>query len=233
MKFKSLFLTAFFCVTAMTSVFAGEFHPEADPDLVKDNFWADINFAPGSNVIVANFRAWFNKPADQVYKKLIDTNGLPALHGNYEDAAALSKSTFDAIVAAQPQDAAAVKPLVKKVASESGRASGGRWTRYEYLNFNFPWPLSNRWTVQKVDVDESGASQGHYRYNYKMLVGNFKALHGYWELVPVAGKPGWTEFRGSYESDAGVALPKFVTKSAAKTGIKRDVEDNRRALASQ
>jgi hypothetical protein len=228
------FMTALFIFLAVSgTAAAGDFHPEANAELDQNHFWSEVNFQPNSNVIVTNFRALFDKPANKVFPTLIDTNGLPRVHGNYEDAAELDKSTFDAIVSASPKDADAVKPLIKKAASGTGRNAGGRWTRYEYLNFNFPWPLSNRWTVQKADIDESGAAKGHYRYVYKMHVGNFKALDGFWELVPVAGKPGWTEFRGSYKSDAGVALPKFVTKSAAKTGLKRDVEDNRRVLGSK
>lgn len=228
------FMPFFFALLlTVAPVFAGDFHPEANAELAQNSFWSEVNFQPGSNAIITNFRVLYDKPADKVFPVLIDTNSFPRVHGNFEDAAVLDKATFDAIVSASPKDSDAVKPLVKKAAGNTGRQTGGRWTRYEYLNLNFPWPLSNRWTVQKVDVDESGASQGHYRYAYKMHVGNFRALDGYWELVPVAGKPGWTEHRGSYKTDAGVALPKFVTKTAAKTGLKRDVEDTRRVLGSK
>lgn len=214
---------------------ASDFHPEVKEELEKENFWADINFESGSTSTVTEFRVWFEHPAEKVFRVLIDTNNFPQVHNNYEDAAILTKDAFDALVKAKPANIEALAPLIKdeKIPSESGRESGGKWTRYEYVNFNFPWPLSNRWSVQKAEIDESGAATNQYRYEYVMYVGNFEVLKGYWELVPVADKPGITEFRGSYISDPGIPLPKFITKTATKTGLKRDVEDNRKILANK
>lgn len=230
---KALLLFALLGLPTLT--WAADFHPEVKDELEKENFWADVNFKSGSTSTVTEFRAWFEYPAEKVFHVLIDTNSFPEVHGNYEDAAVLPKDAFDAVVKAKPADVEALAPLIKgkTIPSESGRKAGAKWTRYEYVNFNFPWPLSNRWSVQKVEIDESQASQGRYRYDYLMYVGNFEVLKGYWELVPVADKPGWTEFRGSYVSDPGIPLPKFVTKTATKTGLKRDVDDNRKILASK
>lgn len=232
---KSLRSLVFAFLLPFTVHATADFHPEVQKELGKENFWADVNFESGSTSTLTEFRVWFEYPAEKVFRVLIDTNNFPQVHSNYEDAAILTQEAFDAIVKAKPTDVESLTPLIKgkKIPSESGRKSGARWTRYEYVNFNFPWPLSNRWSVQKVEIDESGAAQDRYRYEYVMHVGNFKVLKGYWELVPVADKPGVTEFRGSYISDPGIPLPKFVTKTATKTGLKRDVEDNRKILANK
>lgn len=229
---RSITFLAILLVTL--SAHAQSFPPESDTALATEHFWADIEFRPGTNITVAKFRAWFEQPPAKVFPVLIDTNKLPAVHSNYKDAAVLTEQVFEQIIASKPANTDELAAyLATKAPVNHGRQSGGTWTRYEYLNFDFPWPLANRWTVQEARVDESHGAEGVYRYDYEMHAGNFKTLKGYWEIAPVDGKPGWTEFRGSYESDAGIALPKALTKAAAKTGIKRDVEDNRRVLASK
>lgn len=215
----------FFSQTAL----AQTFHPEAKSDLEKDNFWADVTFDSNSTNTVTVFRVWFKASPEKVFPFLTDTNSFPKIHDNYDDAAVLDKSTFDQIVNAKPENVEALKTLIqgKKQPSFTGRQKGGNWTRYEFVSFHFPWPLANRWSVQKVNITES---PNKYRYDYKMHVGNFKSLSGYWELVSIEGKPGWSEFRGRYLSDPGIPLPKVVTKAATKKGLKKDVEDIRGLL---
>ena len=231
---KKYILLILFLLIARSSL-AEDFHPEVAAELATSHFWADISFQPDSNVAVVEFRVWFEFPVEKVFPALININAFPQVHAKYTDAMALSKSSFDAIVAAKPQDAAALQPYLNsgKTDSYAGRASGNSWTRYEYASFNFPWPLANRWSVQKTVIDESQARDGIYRYDYKMAVGNFTTLSGAWTLMPVPGKPGWSEFRGRYESDPGIPIPKFIAKIATRTGMKRDVDDNRRILAKE
>ncbi|MFH1358076.1 MAG: hypothetical protein ABII18_13205, partial [bacterium] len=118
-----------------------------------------------------------------------------------------------------------------KLTSDHNRQKNKNWTDYIYFRFNFPWPLTDRWAVQKVKCNETNWRQHEYKLEYKTHVGNFVELFGYWELVPVKGHPGWTEFRGRYESDAGVSVPKFLTKKAMRSGLKNDVEEYRKILS--
>lgn len=231
MKKRVLWVTIL-AILIFPSAFAADFHSEVNGQLATENFWANISFIEGSTATLAEFRAWYPFPADKVFTILTDTNNLPKVHSNYEDAASLTKQAFDQAVAKNPKSVDELDViLVKgKQASDAARKKDDTWTDYIYLNFNFPWPLSNRWTLQEVHIDETKAAQGIYRFDYKMRVGNFKTLSGYWELVPIEGKPGWTEFRGSYRADPGIPLPKFVTKAAAKTSLKKDFEDNKKVL---
>lgn len=204
------------------------FHPEAAAELEKNREWVSVSFKQGSTVMVTAFRFWYPFDAKSVYPLLTDTNSFPKLHKSYFDARTLNEQIYETI---QDQKPNSVEALVKllgdtRVKSDFHRQPDGHWNDYFYQNFNFPWPLSNRWTVTKARIDESKATKGRYRLEFKMLIGNFKSNEGWWELVPIPGQPQWCEWRGRYESDPGIPMPRFVTKQGVKVGLKREVEEN-------
>ena len=214
---------------------AKDFFPEVDDELEATQFWASPYFKPGSNVAVMNFRVWFKYPADKVFRVLTDTMSFKAKMNNYTEARTLTKNIFKEITDAAPQTPEAVIKIIgtNRVTSFHNREKGANWNDYIFLQFNFPWPLTDRWTVQRMKFDETNANKGEYKLDYKMEIGNFKALFGSWELVPIPNHPGWTEFRGRYESDPGIPVPKFITKTAMKTGLKKDVDGYRRILGGK
>lgn len=225
---KKTFFFLFYALFLVQPVLAEDFRADVTAELKKDPVWVDVEFPEGSTASITEFRVWYEYPANQIFPVLIDTNGLPKLHKAYKDARTLTQELFDKIVKANPtEETEALKILGdSRTPSDFHRKKGEKWTDYVYQNFNFPWPLSDRWTILKVEIDETQAALGKYRFQYTLMAGNFKRLEGWWELIPIADKPGWTEWRGRYESDVGVALPKFVTKKGAKTGFKREVQEN-------
>lgn len=227
---KKIFLILLLLVPGLVQ--AKAFHPEADGDLEKKMFWATSYFKPGTNVAVMNFRVWFQYPPEQVFQILIDTNRLKHWLDNFNDSRALTKQLFKNIINGNPRSHKEVVQIIgdNKISSRYNRQKGRNWTDYVYFQFNLPWPLTDRWAVQKVKVDETNFNKGNYRYDYKMHVGNFKKLEGYWELIPAPGHPGWTEFRGRYESNPGIPVPKFIMRKAAVTGLRKDVGAYRRVL---
>jgi len=222
-------LAIFFSLAIAQTAQAQSFHPEGDADLAKDGIWVDVTFS-GTNT-TSTFRAKYNHAPDKVFEVLTDTASMAALHkGNYADARTLDKATFDKIIETKPKSVEDLLLLIgdTRLKSEHNRNKGSRWTDYTYCNFNFPWPLSNRWTVNTTKVDESGSVDGHYKFTFTMAVGNFTTTNGYWELVPSAN--GGTEFRGVYNSDPGIDLPKFATKLGTKMAMKREYDENKATL---
>lgn len=207
------------------------FHPEADTELKETHIWTKIN-CKKSGETFATIRAWYPFPPEKVFQVITDTNHFSKIHKSYLDSYTLTETVFEEIVAANPQSADEVLKLIKdkKMDSFAHRNQNQNWKTYIYVNFDFPWPITNRWALQKISVDESNAPKGEYKYSYKMKVGNFKYLKGYWELLPIPDKPGWTEFRGQYESDANMALPPFVVKKALRLSLKKDFEENKKAI---
>lgn len=212
-----------------------DFHPEADAELESTQIWTNAYFKSGSNVAVMQFRVWFKQTPDKVFAVLTDTNSFKSKMSNYKDSRTLTSTLFKTIVDAKPETPEAVIKLIgaNQISSTHNRQKGQNWTDYMFLQFNFPWPLTDRWLVQKASVDETNAAKGEYKFSYKMDVGNFQTLFGSWQLKPVEKHPGWTEFYGEYESDAGVSVPKFVTKKAIGTGFRKDIDAYRRILNSK
>jgi hypothetical protein len=225
----SLLLSLLAALLFASPVHAGDFHPEGANDLAKDGIWVNVDFA-GMNT-VTTFRAHYTQSADKVFAILSDTANMTRYHkANYYDARTLDKATFDKIVAAKPQSVEDLEKILgaTRLKSDHNRVKDGKWTDYTYANFNFPWPLSNRWTVNEVKVTEDPHNDVRYHYAFTLLVGNFKSMTGYWELVQQAD--GSTEFRGEYRSDPGIALPHFATKLGTKMAMKREYEENKALL---
>lgn len=175
------------------------------------------------------FRVWFPIASDRVWQVLIDTNNWKDVHpSDYTDSRTLDKNQFDLVKQKKPDSVKAFYKLVgvQTFSSTMGRKEGKIWTHTNFQRFHLPWPLHDRWVVMKVKNDETSDSLGRYRYDYEMIAGNFKALKGYWELLPLPDKPGWTEFRGQYDSDPGIFVPQFLGRKIFRAAIKRNAKEN-------
>jgi len=175
------------------------------------------------------FRVWFPISSDRAWQVLIDTNNWKKVHpSDYTDSRTLDKNQFDLVKQKKPDSVKAFYELAgaQIFPSTMGRDAGKEWIGYNFQRFHLPWPLHDRWTVMKIKNDETKALAGRYRYDYELTVGNFKALKGYWELLPLPEKPGWTEFRGQYDSDPGIFVPQFLGKTIFKAAIKRNAKEN-------
>ncbi|MBF0106873.1 MAG: hypothetical protein HQM16_16295 [Deltaproteobacteria bacterium] len=215
-----------------TMAHAGDFHPEATPALEQNLIWVEASSKSDSEDYFLEFRVWFTQPAEKVFKLLTDTMGFKNKMTNYKDTRTLTQKLYKEILNAKPKNPAEVVTLIgqNRISSHHNRQKNSHWNDYTYLHFNFPWPLTDRWAVQKVDIDETNAHKGEYKYTYETKLGNFKKLDGQWEIVPITGHSDWTEFRGFYKSNPGIPVPKFVTKKVMKASFKKEMDANRRLL---
>lgn len=204
-----------------------EFHADKDAIVYGDKFWAEVVFK-GQNTGVTQFRVIYEAPANMVFEQLINTNTLQKYHKSYADSRCLSETNFNTIIQQKPDNYTKLIELIQDahIPDLQNRKQGGNWTDYWYLRFNLPWPLSDKWVVQKVKVDESNAHKNEYRVEYKMEHGNLALLKGWWEVVEVPGHPDWTEFRGETESDPGVPMPNFLARSTFKSSLRKEFETN-------
>ncbi len=203
------------------------FHPDKDAIVYGDKFWAEVVFK-GSNTGVTQFRVIYEAPANMVFAQLINTNGLQKYHSSYADSRNLTEANYNTIVTQKPTGYADLIALIQDahIPDLQNRKVGSTWTDFWYLRFNLPWPLSDKWVVQKVKVDETNAAQNEYKVEYKMEHGNVTMLKGWWEVVEVPGRPGWTEFHGETESDPGIPMPNFLARSTFKSSLRKEFETN-------
>lgn len=231
---KIIFIIALSIFLGSTYVHSEDsFHPEADETLKDGKVWVLTTFkGRGSYEGHIAFRAWLPYPAEEVWKVLIDTNNYKKMHSDYDDGRTLDKRQYDLLSQKKPTGVKDFYEIVgdQVFPSYYNRKKGGVWISYVFQKFKFPFPLSDRWNVMKVKNDETKASKGKYHYEYDTLVGNFKTLKGYWELVPVSGKPGWTEWRGKYKIDPGIQYPQFLARTIIRSSLKKSVKSNLKVL---
>lgn len=224
--FRVLFLCLLF---VSTFVQAGE--SDELKDLQKDNIWIGVNFDKESTAAQIHFRVWFKGTPEKAFKVLTDTNSLKSL-SNFNDARTLTRKMFQKADALQPQKSEDVIKSISgnQIASDHNRIPRKNWTNYAFFEFNFPWPLSDRWALQKIRIDETNYHQGEYKYKYQTIHGNMKVLKGEWKLKPLKDKKGWVEWYGEYETDPGVSAPKFMLKKGVVSGFKKDVKEYRKRI---
>lgn len=233
---RLLTLTFVFALTLSHSAFAGPdaFYPEVDSIVYSEQFWADVAFKDGDNTGITSFRMIYEKPIKQVYEHLMNIPSLKHLHDSYADSRTLTEMLAKKVIDDKPKNPKGVEEIVgnNKITWQHNRRSNKKWTDYWYFRFNLPWPLNDKWVIKKAKVDESEASKGYYRVEYEMKHGNMKSLKGWWELVQVPGKPGWTEFRGRTESNPGLPIPRFLARSTFKSSLKKEFKTNRKIFAA-
>lgn len=211
------------------------FYPEALSTLQSGETWAQVQFKKDDPVAYMAFRVWFNYPPEIIWQNLRDINKWKEIHDNYRDSRTLSKKQAMLIKEKLPKHYNDVYPLIgpESFPSNHNRQKGEVWQTYAFQVLNLPFPLKDRWNVIEITNDETEFEEGKYHYQYHLIAGNFNKLKGYWKLIPVPGKPGWTEYRGEYEADAGVSVPKFLAKGIFPKTIKKNVENNKRLLAER
>lgn len=227
--FRALFLCLLFVALPVR---AGE--SDQLKDLQKDQLWIHVDFIEGTTGAVIHFRVWFKGKPEKAFQVLTDTNSLKAL-SNFTDARTLTKQMFERLDVVQPQNVDDVKKSIQGnvIASDHNRRPRKNWTNYTFYQFNFPWPLKDRWAVQKIRLDETNYHQGEYKYKYTTEHSNMKALKGQWFIKPVKDKPGYTEWYGEYQTDPGVSAPKFLLKKGVVSGFKKDVQAYRERIQSK
>jgi hypothetical protein len=225
-----VFFSAFFSPNIVTA--ENSFYPEADDSLAEENLWTHTSFKKNDTSVKSVCRVWYPYPADKLWEILTDTNLWKEIHSEYTDSRSLRRAEYDKLGQLKPKSVKEFYEIVGEniFPSDLNRIRGGMWTSYVFQRFNLPWPLADRWLAMRVKNDESKRGQGFYRYEYKMNSGNFRELKGYWELVPIRGKKGWTEFRGEYKSDPGVAVPHFLTRSAFRSTMRKNREENSKEI---
>lgn len=228
-----LIIVVFALVLSLGAQAEDSFYPEANETLEKGKVWVKTTFKGRQDYeghII--FRAWFPYPPNEVFEVLIDTNSYKDKYSDYDDSRTLDRRQYKLLAEKKPTTVKGFYEIVgdQIFPSEYNRRKGGVWISYVFQKFKFPFPLSDRWNVMKVKNDESKARQGRYRYEYDTLVGNFKTLKGYWELLPIPGKPGWTEFRGKYKTDPGIQYPQFLARTIIKSSIRKSAKSNMKIL---
>jgi ribosome-associated toxin RatA of RatAB toxin-antitoxin module len=241
MKRLGMFLKVFILLLTLTfaspSITLGydNFHEEVTPLLKQEGIWVVTEFKKDETMATTTFRAWLPFKAEDCWKIMTDTNNYKIYSKDYKDSRTLDKNQFESVKQKSPTTIKHFYEIIghQEFPSDQGRLKGKSWMSYTLLRFNLPWPLADRWAMMNIKNDESSSTKNEYHYEYKSMAGNFKELKGYWKLIPVPNKPGWTEFRGEYKADPGIAVPQFLAKKIFRNSMKQTIETYQKVLEGQ
>ena len=94
---------------------------------------------------------------------------------------------------------------------------------YVLQQFNFPWPLSNRWVLMKF-AEESRPTKGIFSRSYQMVAGNLKTAEGGWHVQPDDDNPNYSRVLYRNLSDPGFQIPAFIGKPASRKTTREILE---------
>jgi len=94
------------------------------------------------------------------------------------------------------------------------QSPGKKGVVYFYSLLDFPWPISNRWYIIKINRDETRAAENIYFDSWDLEIGNLKMNQGFWLLEPFG--EGCTKTTYQLLIDPGGRIPKFFIDIGTK-----------------
>lgn len=96
------------------------------------------------------------------------------------------------------------------------RKTGKKWSIYIFQEFDYPFPISDRWVIAKMNADESGMGQGVFRQRGILVYGHQKVYEVSFVLKPHPKSPKETFFEMDVWIDPGGVIMDWMVKEAAE-----------------
>lgn len=120
-----------------------------------------------------------------VWEVITDNNHFKDFMPNTLESLVVDTNLIPIIRKRRPGKACQVEEIIGKAVDPNiYRVKGGKYFVYFYSLLDFPWPISNKWYIIKIDRDETRATEGIYRSSWEMAAGNLRTNQGYWLLEP-------------------------------------------------
>ncbi|MDO8462052.1 MAG: SRPBCC family protein [Deltaproteobacteria bacterium] len=113
------------------------------------------------------------------------------------------------------------------------RHMGQVWDGYLFEVYDFPWPVTNRWSVNQLTMDERARDQKQYQLNWQMLVGTFRVSHGFFKLEPYSRNPSLSHLRMTLVNDPGLHVPQPLINLGSHMSLPNVIRGIRRAAEGQ
>ncbi len=206
---------------------------EQDQELFKKRLWLEVDLPAKSTEAILHFRVWFEGSPDKVFKVLTNTNSFNELLKNLIVSQTLDLKGVAGVELDEVATAEQAQAYAKKIStpSDTNRKPNQKWRDYALYVVNYPWPISDRWFVYEIQIDETQAGQGQYRYDYRMINGNMKRISGSWTLKPVPNQSNLMEFSGTYYFDPGFDVPSMILKPGVRNQFENDIKAYRQEIA--
>ncbi|MBI1909073.1 MAG: hypothetical protein HYS22_02760 [Deltaproteobacteria bacterium] len=107
------------------------------------------------------------------------------------------------------------------------------WEGYLFEIYDFPWPVTNRWAVNRLVMDETGVMMRQYQLHWTMLIGTFKQSEGYFKIGPYGKNSRLTDFVVYMKNDPGLRVPKTLLKMGSHLSLPNVVRGVRNEVSRQ
>jgi hypothetical protein len=170
----------------------------------------------GTDVKRGTVIAAINAPPEIVWQVITDNNHFREFMPKTLESMLVSPEKLKEVLQKAPRTREEVEKLLGKDLPHLSqyRSAGDHYVVYFYSLLDFPWPVSDKWYIIKIQRDETRASENIYSERWDLEIGNLAANNGYWLLEPY-GK-GITKVTYQLLTDPGGNIPKSFIEIGTK-----------------
>ena len=204
----------------------GHTQNDIDARLKEGEIIACTEDVEGTRVKKGTVTGVINVPPETVWQVITDNNNFKKFMPQTLDSLIVPKETVAKMLKKNPKKRLQIERLLNNKISNplSYQSPGEKRVVYFYSLLDFPWPISNRWYIIKINRDETRAAEHIYFDSWNLEIGNLKMNQGFWLLEPFG--EGYTKTTYQLLIDPGGHIPKFFID----IGTKKTMPDVIRAV---
>ena len=195
----------------------GRTQKDVDVRLKEGEIIAHSEDVAGTRVKKGTVTGVINVPPEVVWQVITDNNNFRKFMPRTIESLIVTEENVAKILKMNPQKPSQIKKLLNTKASspERYRSLGKKRVVYFYSLLDFPWPVSNRWYIIKINRDETRMKEHIYIDSWDLEIGNLKTNQGFWQLEPF----GEGDTKATYQLliDPGGRIPKFFIDMGTRT----------------
>lgn len=200
------------------SGFASLGHTEEDIDarLEEGEIIASSEDVEGTRVKKGTVTGVINVPPEIVWQVITDNNNFKIFMPQTLDSLIVTKEKVAKILKKNSKKRSQIERLLNNKVSNPlpYQPPGKKGVVYFYSLLDFPWPISNRWYIIKINRDETRAAENIYFDSWDLEIGNLKMNQGFWLLEPFG--EGCTKATYQLLIDPGGHIPKYFIDIGTK-----------------
>lgn len=139
----------------------------------------------------------------------------------------VSQATAAKIVKAQSSEWDKIYPLVLEeelpIQSRIHWANPHEWVFFKVLLMDLPWPVENRWVLQR-EQDRFDPATASYSRRFELVAGNLVVAEGYWRARPHPDRSDWSIVYYENSYDPGFQVPGFAFKPLVRKDTRKILE---------
>ncbi|MBU0568616.1 hypothetical protein KJ693_03175 [bacterium] len=230
---KSLFSLIIGIAVVLSSPLSG--FTEIEKRLADGELMSICESVEGTRVKRGKAIGIIDAPPHIVWEVITDNNHFKEFMPRTLESLVVNKDLMPLILKKRPKSTEKVERIIgNPVDPRIYQVKGGTYSIYFYSLLDFPWPISNKWYIIKIDRDETRVADGIYQSSWDMVIGNLRTNQGSWLLEPY----GKSQTKATYSllTDPGGCIPdSFINMGTEKTmpDVIRAVRGRARKLMRQ